>query len=203
MKLQNFFRSTKNKSSEQNLPEITATDEKTMIQEPEKSDTSKNTYTVSSITGWPIDIIYGYLHKNYEEQGYNDAMTNCNLSFRDMNIEIIRNKILMAFREINLKYECMRSGLQTRIDASNAACLLTTSAQLENQMAIIKSHKEELRQLEADFRENTNEASIPTMSYETGFMRGISSIALATPTQDFGAFKMPSSQMENLSKASV
>lgn len=29
---------------------------------------------VSYATGWPIDLIYGYLHKNYEEKGYSDAM---------------------------------------------------------------------------------------------------------------------------------
>lgn len=38
--------------------------------------------TVSYATGWPIDIIYGYLHKNYEQKGYDDAMLNSNLAYR-------------------------------------------------------------------------------------------------------------------------
>ena len=51
------------------------------------------TLTVTYATGWPIDVIYGYLHKNYEEKGFDDAMIKSDLAFRDINMDIIRNKI--------------------------------------------------------------------------------------------------------------
>ena len=139
--------------------------------------------TVSYATGWPIDLIYGYLHKNYEETGYSDAMLNSNLTFRDMNMSIIRNKILMIFREINLKYSGMKRDLDTRIETCNAAGLLTTVAELEKQMSVIVSHTNELARLEEDFRNNANEASVPLMSYECGFLRGVSAIAMSTPSK--------------------
>ena len=138
--------------------------------------------TVSYVTGWPIDIIYGYLHKNYESKGYEDAMLNSNLTCRDMNMNIIRNKILMVFREINLNYDAMKQDLETRIETCNAAGLLTTAADLNKQMAVIIAHKNELSQLEHDFRNNANEASVPLMSYECGFLRGVSTIAMAGST---------------------
>lgn len=139
--------------------------------------------TVSYATGWPIDLIYGYLHKNYEEKGYSDAMLNSNLTFRDMNMSIIRNKILMIFREVNLKYSAMKRDLDTRIETCNAAGLLTTVAELEKQMSVIVSHTNELARLEEDFRNNANEASIPLMSYECGFLRSVSAIAMSTPSK--------------------
>lgn len=139
--------------------------------------------TVSYATGWPIDIIYGYLHKNYESKGYDDAMLNSNLTFRDMNMTIIRNKILMVFHEINLNYDAMKQDLDTRIETCSAAGLLTTVADLNKQMAIINAHKDELSRLEHDFRNNTNEASVPLMSYECGFLRGVSTIAMAGSTR--------------------
>lgn len=138
---------------------------------------------VSCATGWPIDIIYGYLNKNYEEKGYNDAMIKCDLAFRDMNKNIIRNKILMIFREINLNYNAMQQDLETRINNCNAAGLLTTVAELDKQMSVIKSHKEELANLEEDFKNNINEASIPLQSYECGFLRGVATIAMSVPQQ--------------------
>jgi hypothetical protein len=52
-------------------------------------------------------------------------------------------------------------------------------SELEKKMTIIKTHKEELKQLEADFRNDSNEASIPLKSYECGFLRGIATIALS------------------------
>lgn len=64
--------------------------------------------TFSHATGWPIDVIYGYLHKNYESKGFDDAMLKSDLAFRDLNMSLIKNKILMVFREINLNYDVMK-----------------------------------------------------------------------------------------------
>lgn len=143
--------------------------------------------TVSYATGWPIDVVYGYLHKNYEQKGFEDAMLKCDLAFRDMNKTVIKNKILMVFREINLNYDVMRQDLQNRIDNCSAAGLLTTVSQLEKQTSLIDSHKEELKRLEEDFRNNANESSIPLQSYECGFLRGIATIAMSgTSTNGMG-----------------
>ena len=134
--------------------------------------------TISYATGWPIDVVYGYLHKDYEDKGFQDAMLKSDLAFKDINMRLIRNKILMVFREINLNYDVMKQDLQVRIDNCNAAGLLTTVAQLEKNMQLIDVHKKELADLEADFRNNANEASIPLQSYECGFLRGIATVSL-------------------------
>ena len=135
--------------------------------------------TVSYATGWPIDVIYGYLHKNYEQKGFDDALVKSDPTFRDMNINIIRNKILMVFREINLNYDVMKHDLQTRLDTCSAAGLLTTVSDIEKRMTIIDTHKSELCRLEDDFRNGRNEASIPLQSYECGFLRGIATITMS------------------------
>lgn len=138
---------------------------------------------VSYATGWPIDIIYGYLHKNNEEKGFNDAMVRSDLAFRDMNMSIIKNKILMVFREINLNYDVMKRDLEIRMDTCKAAGLLTTVSELEKKMSTILAHKAELKELENDFRKNQEEASVPLQSYECGFLRGIATIALGNTGQ--------------------
>ena len=134
--------------------------------------------TISYATGWPIDVVYGYLHKDYEDKGFQDAMLKSDLAFKDINMRLIRNKILMVFREINLNYDVMKQDLQVRIDNCNAVGLLTTVAQLEKNMQLIDVHKKELAELEADFRSNANEASMPRQSDECGFLRGIATVSL-------------------------
>ncbi len=96
---------------------------------------------MSYATGWPIDVVYGYLHKNYEDKGFQDAMLKSDLAFKDINMRLITNKILMVFREINLNYDVMKQDLQVRIDNCNAAGLLTTVAQLEKNMQLIMAIK--------------------------------------------------------------
>lgn len=143
------------------------------------NEDEKRPLTVSYATGWPIDVVYGYLHKNYEQKGFEDAMLKSDLTFRDMNKNIIKNKILMVFREINLNYDVMRRDLQERINSCSAAGLLTSVSLLEKKISLIDSHKEELRCLEENFRNNSNEASIPLQSYECGFLRGVATIVMS------------------------
>lgn len=145
----------------------------------DSASSSNRTLTVTYATGWPIDVIYGYLHKNYEEKGFDDAMIKSDLAFRDINMDIIRNKILMVFREVNLNYDVMQRDLESRMETCSAAGLLTTLVELEKQASIIAAHKAELERLENDFRNNSNEASVPLQSYECGFLRGVATIALS------------------------
>lgn len=161
------------------LPEAEPAEVKDVAVTQENKSEEEKPLTVSYATGWPIDVIYGYLHKNYESKGFDDAMLKGDLAFRDMNMNLIKNKILMVFREINLNYDVMKQDLQTRIDNCNAAGLLTTVSELEKTMSTINAHKEELKQLGADFRNNANEASIPLQSYDCGFLRGIASIQMS------------------------
>lgn len=156
-----------------------------------ESTNEEKPMTISYATGWPIDVIYGYLHKNYESKGFDDAMLKSDLAFRDLNMSLIKNKILMVFREINLNYDVIKQDLQTRIDNCNAAGLLTTVSELEKTMSTINAHKEELRELEVDFRNNANEASIPLQSYDCGFLRGIASIQMSGTN---GTIKVPAMQ---------
>lgn len=161
------------------LPKAEPAEVKDVAVTQENKSEEEKPLTVSYATGWPIDVIYGYLHKNYESKGFDDAMLKGDLAFRNMNMNLIKNKILMVFREINLNYDVMKQDLQTRIDNCNAAGLLTTVSELEKTMSTINAHKEELKQLEADFRNNANEASIPLQSYDCGFLRGIASIQMS------------------------
>ena len=178
------------------LPVVEPSEAKEVVESvaPVKEEASRENkpLTVSYATGWPIDVIYGYLHKNYEDKGFADAMVKSDLAFRDLNMSLIRNKILMVFREINLNYDVMKQDLQVRIDNCNAAGLLTTVAEIEKTMSLINAHKEELSQLELDFRNNANEASIPLQSYDCGFLRGIATIAMS------GAKGTPISHMQNV-----
>lgn len=178
MKLLDIFKQNSDESNIIAMPLVNSTSE----EDSEKNtvtDQERKPLTVSYATGWPIDVIYGYLHKNYEQKGFEDAMIKSDLTFRDMNINIIKNKILMVFREINLNYDVLRNELESRLDNCRAAGLLTTISEIETNLNIIDTHKNELNQLESSFRNKDNEVSIPLQSYECGFLRGISTIALS------------------------
>ena len=65
------------------LPVVEPSDAKEEVASvtPVKEETSAGNkpLMVSYATGWPIDVIYGYLHKNFEDKGFADAMVKSDL----------------------------------------------------------------------------------------------------------------------------
>lgn len=157
----------------------------------DKEIKSQPTMTITHLSGWPIDRIYGYLHKSYEQEGMKDALVNSNEVFCEMNLNNIKNKILIAFREVNLQYESYRRDREARIKTMSEAGLLLTASELSTQLETIVAHQKELARLEEDFRNNRNEASIPLQSYRCGFLRGMASVALTTPIPTFQGMPIP------------
>lgn len=149
------------------------------VNDPSSAAAAANTFTVDCATGWPIDVVYGYLHQDYEKKGLADAMVKSDLSFRDLHLSIIRSKILMAFKEANLSYEVMRQNLSVNVENCKGAGLMTTVAEVEKRIALIDSHLRLLKLLEADFRNDPNGTFVPLQSYSCGFMEGIATVALS------------------------
>lgn len=189
MSLFNFFNRRNESANAANpmLPVLNPVDKseedvKGVMETSESESCDSKPLTISYATGWPIDIIYGYLHKNYEDKGFDDSMIKSDLAFRDMNMNIIKNKILMVFREINLSYDVKKRDIETRIDTCSAAGLISTVTDLENYLSIISTHKQELEQLEREFRAD-DKASVPLQSYNCGFLRGVATIAMTSPNK--------------------
>ena len=61
-----------------------------------KDDESKtNLITIKWGTGLPIDVIFHYIHKNFEEEGFQDALVNSDITYRDTKEKIIRTDLEM------------------------------------------------------------------------------------------------------------
>ena len=72
--------------------------------EDEKDDT-KRIITITWGQGMPNDVIFNFIHKNFEEERFQDALVNSNISYRDAKERIIRNDLEMLFKRIILKYK--------------------------------------------------------------------------------------------------
>lgn len=89
-----FFRLFNNKKKENNsktIPfQLSLNNEESSLEEVmneapviEKASSENKPLTVSCATGWPIDIIYGYLHKNYEKKA---TMMQCLIAILPLGI---------------------------------------------------------------------------------------------------------------------
>ena len=54
----------------------------------EKKDEEKKIITITWGTGMPIDVIFNFIHKNFEEEGFQDALVNQDVAYRDIKEKI-------------------------------------------------------------------------------------------------------------------
>ena len=134
--------------------------------------------TITWGTGMPIDVIFNFIHKNFEEEGYQDALVNTDINYRETKVGIIRNDLEMLFKRISLRYKNDIRELDVQMENARNAYALSSAALLQARHDTYEEHLSEIANME-----KLLEAEDPMMmtmieSYRRGFMKGIAAMAL-------------------------
>lgn len=181
MKILNLFSSKRVANSDVvpvNLDTTNNKQESVMTTEQPEEEKKSDIITIKWGTGMPIDIIYNYIHKNFEDDGYQDALVNQDIAYRDTRISIIRNDLEMLFNRITLCYKKNIREAQIRMDNSRKAFALSAASNLEAQLATYEEHLAEIEEMKQLF--DDNDAKMLTMieSYKRGFLKGINAATM-------------------------
>lgn len=145
----------------------------------EKEDEGKQKIiTIKWGTGMPIDVIFNYIHKNFEEDGYQDALVNQDITYRDSKITIIRNDLEMLFKRISLRYKCNIRETNARIENSRKAFALGATADLEACLATYEEHLAEISEMENQLANDDPKMTTMIESYKRGFLKGVSAATI-------------------------
>lgn len=167
----NFFKQKKEEAPL--LPEIKKED---FVDESNPSSDGKITITYG--TGMPIDLIYNFLKEDYERKGYEDALSNPDMSYRDTNKEIIKSELEVKFKQVRLKYNDVLRELDFHITTRTQAGLVDLVRQLETEKETYLQHTKELNQMEEDFINQKPYIIGMLLSYDKGFSRGLAALSL-------------------------
>ena len=137
----------------------------------ENEDDKKRLITITWGTGLPIDVIYNFIHKNYEEEGYQDALINQDVTYRDAKINIILNDLNMLFKRITLRYKTDIRRVQVMIENNRQAFALAAASDLE---ALL----EEISKMEGLLAANDPKMMTMIESYRRGFLKGNAAVTI-------------------------
>ena len=146
----------------------------------EKNDDkdSKHLITITWGTGMPIDIIFNFIHKNFEEEGFQDALVNCDIVYRDAKEKIIRNDLEMLFRRIILRYKNDIRTINVKIENARKAYALAAAGDLQARMDTFEEHLSEINEMQALLDNNDPKMLTMIESYRRGFQKGIAAAAI-------------------------
>ena len=173
---------TKPKENDEMIPELTENvqgegNEGTVSPDEEEKD-EKHLITITWGTGMPIDVIFNFIHKNFEEDGFQDALVNCDITYRDAKEKIIRNDLEMLFKRIILKYKSDIRVVNVKIENAHKALALAAAADMEALRATYEEHLTEIQEMQSQLDSNDPKMTTMIESYRRGFLKGIAANAV-------------------------
>ena len=146
--------------------------------EEKKEENAPRIITIKWGTGMPIDVIFNYIHKNYEDEGFQDALVNSDINYRDAKEKIIRSNLEMLFKRIILRYKNDIRDVEFKIDNARKAYALAAAAKLDTLRETYEEHLSEINDMQNLLE--TDDPKMRTMieSYRRGFLKGITASTL-------------------------
>ncbi|MBP1676747.1 MAG: hypothetical protein H6Q20_1306 [Bacteroidetes bacterium] len=174
MGLFNIFKRQNSDSNKKATPESGLND----IQENtvNKQDEANN----NLVAAMPIDEIYKYLQTDFESRGYDDALCNPDISYRDMNKKLIVSNLRVLFKQVKQIYTDSLSNTEFHIKSRQQAGLIDIVELLKNRKDTLDSHLKEVEKMEQDLDKDEVYMVGMLLSYERGFLRGLAALSLET-----------------------
>lgn len=165
------------KENEVTVPAMTEniqeeSNENVLVPDDEKKD-EKRLITITWGTGMPIDVIFNFVHKNFEEEGFQDALVNSDITYRDAKEKIIRNDLEMLFKRIILKYKSDIRIVNIKIENAQKALALAAASNLAALRETYEEHLKEIQEMQSRLEVNDPKMTTMIESYRRGFLKGI------------------------------
>lgn len=137
------------------------------------SDTAR--FSVNGSHG--LDSIYEFLQSDYESRGYNDALTNPDESYKADNITLFHHDLVIMLDRSSVFYEGLLKELDFHISSRSRAGLIDLVEELKIRKEVIADHLAKVKALKLEAESGTGAVQRIKLSYQRGFMRGLSAIS--------------------------
>lgn len=156
-------------------------DTKNEVEDSQKEESPEKKQKVITIkwgTGMPIDVIFNFIHKDFEEEGYQDALVNSDLQYRETKEAIIRNDLKMLFKRISLRYKNDIREINVQIGNAQKVFAEKSASLLQARKDTYEEHLAEIAEMESLLDANDPKMMTMIESYRRGFLKGISALTL-------------------------
>lgn len=160
------------------LVEEPTIEQNVLVEETNEEKPVNNIVTITYGTGKAIDLIYNFLKDDYESKGYDDALTNPDSSYKEMNKAMIKSSLEVKFKQVRRRYEDDLRTIDFHINSRKEAGLIELVKELETKKEILLQHVKELNTMEQDFLNEAPYMMGMLFSYERGFLRGLAALSL-------------------------
>ncbi|MGB3616546.1 MAG: hypothetical protein WBA12_00370 [Catalinimonas sp.] len=123
-----------------------------------------------------IASIYRFMQKDYETQGYHDALTNPDDSYRSDNVEMIKLDLKLLIDRAELYYRDQETETDLHITTRGRAGLIDVVQELQTRKQMISEHIAKVERIKQDLASDNGTSHRMALSYQRGFSRGLAAL---------------------------
>jgi hypothetical protein len=124
-----------------------------------------------------IHLLFNFLSKDFQTQGYDDALVNPDTSYMDQNIETVLSEFDMLIRRCRTFYEDTLFTLDFLIESRSRLGMVDTVDELRMKKEKAKRHMQKVMEMEKEVDEKRGTGERIIVSYKRGFHKGMAAIA--------------------------
>lgn len=124
-----------------------------------------------------IHALFSFLSKDFQQQGYDDALVNADTSYMQQNMDAIQGDLQLILRRVKVYYADAVQQLEFLIETRGRMGMIDMVDELKMKLDKAKSHQLEVMQLEKEIQEGLGAAQRVMISYKRGFTNGLAAIA--------------------------
>ena len=107
-----------------------------LVEETNEEKPVNSKITITYGTGKAIDLIYNFLKDDYESKGYDDALTNPDSSYKEMNKAMIKSSLEVKFKQVRRRYEDDLRTIDFHINSRKEAGLIELVKELNGNVVV-------------------------------------------------------------------
>ncbi|MDG1278524.1 MAG: hypothetical protein P8O16_14670 [Algoriphagus sp.] len=176
MGLFDFFKKNKSREGEEHLVGNPSNEipKDIFVDDNEPNENSENFFNKEQVKG--IESIYQFLQADYESRGYSDALINPDDSYKSENIKLIRYDLEILVQKVTTYYQDLIRELDFHMQSRSRAGLIDLVEELKTRKDMVLEHMEKVSELKKDSETNAGMTQRIVLSYQRGFMRGLSAL---------------------------
>jgi len=127
-----------------------------------------------------IDAIYAFLQSDFESKGYNDALVSPDESNKLDNIRLLQLDLGILIQKVETYYSDSIKEIDYHMASRTRAGLIDLVDELKTRREIVLDHVNKVNELKNEMAGNAGKSERMVLSYQRGFMKGISAITQST-----------------------
>lgn len=124
-----------------------------------------------------ISVVYDFIRRDYEKQGYADAISLPDIQWMEANISLIFKDLMILIQKECLWYESELMNLNTHIQSRSRAGLLDIVQELNAKQECLNKEYAKLKEVGMNLADSIGEPLRIKLSYEKGFKKGLEAIS--------------------------